>query len=191
MRRVDPAVPASTLYPPDHLWLDVPRFLLLLLLLLVVRGGRDEECAHEAVHAPLHPRHLRLPVARLGPSVLPTTRAQLALAHVGFLGGIVYCLTRNLTGGVVRSRMGLGQATSLIGLVFFNVFFPFGEFHIIYDVHTFKGRGLKKYPQHFVGSEIIFLPAAKPRRSMDHNLVVGGGGGVVVLYFFSWENFVF
>ena len=27
-----------------------------------------------------------------------------------------------------------------------------------------------------------FLPAAKPRRSMDHNLVIGGGGGVVVLF---------
>ena len=27
-----------------------------------------------------------------------------------------------------------------------------------------------------------FLPAAKPRRSMDHNLVVVGGGGVVVVF---------
>ena len=30
--------------------------------------------------------------------------------------------------------------------------------------------------------DTAFLPAAKPRRSMDHNLVVGGGGGVVVVF---------
>ena len=31
--------------------------------------------------------------------------------------------------------------------------------------------------------QIRFLPAAKPRRSMDDILVVGGGGGVEVVFF--------
>ena len=33
------------------------------------------------------------------------------------------------------------------------------------------------------GNEFSFLPAAKPRRSMDDILVVGGGGGVEVVFF--------